>query len=170
MAYDTRAPGGTMYDEPDINRARQERLINGDRQRHAPARDRSLVSLIRDLRDESINLVQDEVRLARAEMHEKIDELRQGAIAIATGGAVLAAGLLMLLLAAAAGLYAAMWALEVDPLISGWLSPLIIGVIAAVVGWAMIAAGKKKVEPSNLRPERTERSLRETGSWAERKV
>lgn len=170
MAYDTRTPGGTMYDDPDIDRARQERFINGDRQRHAPARDRSLVALVRDLRDESIALVQEEVRLARAEIQEKIEELRQGAISIATGGAVLAAGLLMLLLAAAAGLYAAMWAMDVDPLISGWLAPLIVGAVAAVIGWAMIAAGKKKVEPSNLRPERTERSLRETGSWAERKV
>ena len=65
---------------------------------------------------------------------------------------------------------AAMVAMELDPFIAGWLAPLIVGVIVSVVGWAILVAGKKKMEPSNLRPERTQRSLRETGAWAERKV
>jgi hypothetical protein len=170
MPYDTRIPAaGTMHDEPDIQYERRARFSNGD-QGHAPVRDRSFVGLLRDLRDESINLVQDEVRLARTELQEKVNEARQGAISAVTGGAILGAGLFMILLAAAAGLYAAMWAMEVDPLISGWLAPLIVGVLVVIIGGALLAAGKKKMEPSNLRPERTERSLRETGAWAERKV
>lgn len=170
MAYDTRtSPMGTMPGEPDIHRARRERFSNGGD--YAPAsRDRSFVGLLRDLRDESITLIQEEISLARTEIQEKISEARSGAISMATGAAVLGAGLLMLLFAAAAGLYAAMLTMEVSPMIAGWLAPLIVGALVAIIGGALLAAGKRKVEPSNLRPERTERSLRETGAWAERKV
>lgn len=168
MAYDT-STRGPRYDEADLERGHTPRFTNGDHG-YPPARDRSVVGLLRDLRNESINLVRDEIRLAGAELQEKVNEARKGAISAATGAAILGAGLFMILLAAAAGLYAAMWAMEVDPLISGWLAPLLVGIVVLITGWAMLAAGKKKMEPSNLRPERTERSLRETGAWAERKV
>lgn len=171
MAYDTHTPPmGARLGDPDIHRARQERFGNGAGPGYPPARDRSFVGLLRDLRDESISLIQEEVSLARTEIQEKISEARAGAVSMATGAAVLAAGLLMLLFAAAAGLYAAMLVMEVSPMIAGWLAPLIVGAIVAIIGGALLAAGKRKVEPSNLRPERTERSLRETGAWAERKV
>ncbi len=133
-------------------------------------RGRSFMGLLGDLRDESMTLVQDEIHLAKSELQEKVSEAMQGAVATATGAAVLGAGTLVILFAAAAGLYAAMLVAEIDPLIAGWVAPLIVGGITAIAGWAMLAGGKRKMDSSNLRPTRTERSLRETGQWAERKV
>ncbi|MFG0328979.1 MAG: phage holin family protein [Phycisphaerales bacterium] len=143
----------------------QDVRSNGDH-----AINRPLTSLIKELRDEAMDLVQNEIRLAKAELNEKTTEIKRAAISIASGGAVLFAGVVVLLLALSAGLYAAMVAMDINPMLAGWLAPLIIGGLTVAVGYGMVKKGQDDLEPRNLRPERTERSLRETKNWAERKV
>lgn len=130
--------------------------------------DRSLASLVMDLRDEATNLIKNEIRLARAELTDKAQEVKKGVTSSVTGGAVVYAGVLMLLVAAAAGLYAIMVAMEVSHYVAGWLAPLIIGVITLLVGLGLLMAGKEKMSGEHLRPDRTQRSLEETRDWAER--
>lgn len=132
------------------------------------AGERSLAGLVMELRDEATDLIKNEIRLARAELTDKAQEVKHGVISSVTGGAILYAGFALVLLAAAAGLYAIFRASDMSPFIAGWLAPLIIGGITLLVGLAMVMAGKNKMTPENLRPDRTERSLHETRDWAER--
>ncbi len=106
----------------------------------------SITGLLRQLTQEVTSLFTKEVALAKAEASESLQTAKRGVAAIATGAAVLMAGLIVLLLAA-------VWALAT--IIALWLSALIVGGVVAVIGFAMVQGGKKKLEPDALRPERT---------------
>jgi cytochrome c biogenesis protein CcdA len=124
-----------------------EAKVRGPRRdEHDP---RSIPQLLGDFTRDTMALIQDELALARSEANEKISQVIRGMSSMAAGGAVLFAALLVLLQAAVIGLAQFME--------SGWewLSPLIVGLIVAVVGWAMLAAGRKRVQAENLKPQRT---------------
>ena len=93
-------------------------------------------------------LVRKEIQLARAEMGEKASEAG-GAIPGMAGGAALALGGLILLLMALAALVSRL--LDLAP---GW-GLLVVGVIAAIAGYALIRGGMAKLKATNLTPHRT---------------
>jgi uncharacterized integral membrane protein len=66
--------------------------------------------------------------------------------------------LIILLLAATHGL-----ALALPPEHSPWLAPLIVAILAMVIGYAIFAAGRKKLKAHNLTPSRSLDSLRRDG-------
>lgn len=107
-------------------------------------------ALLRTLAHEVPSLLSKEVALAKREMHENLESTKAGAIAMATGGAVLLGGFVILLLSA-------VYALSniVDP----WLAALMVGGGVVVVGLVMVMAGKKQFEADSLRPDRTMDSL-----------
>lgn len=113
--------------------------------------DRSAASLLRQLMDDAALLVRKELALAASEIRESVDEAKRGSASLVSGGAVLYAGLLFLLGAAAMGLAQFM------PL---WAAVLTIGVVVTLIGFVMLRSGKKKLEPGNFVPERTTDSLR----------
>lgn len=128
--------------------------------------DRDLSSLIGDLARETGNLMRKEVELAKTEMSAKVETAQKGAISIAAGGAVLYAGFLVLLLAVVVAL---------DTLLdrwvnTNWLSPLIIGIIAAAVGYLMLKAGQKAMRTDTLVPQRTLRSLQRDAAFMQREA
>ena len=84
------------------------------------------------------------------EITEAINATKTATGAVAGGGAVLLAGFIVLL-------QAAVYALNL--VMDAWLAAFIVGAVVSVVGYAMMQAGKKKFEPSALRPERTLHSL-----------
>lgn len=120
----------------------------GDAQAHADKP--GFGELLRSLAHEVPLLLSKEVALAKCEMQENLKSAKAGAISMATGGAVLQAGFIILLLSA-------VYALSdiVDP----WLAALIVGGAVVVVGLVMVMAGKKQVEADSLRPDRTMDSL-----------
>ena len=129
-----------------------DRTTDFERARIARPRDtESVASLIRRLADEVTELFGQELALFKTETMSAIGDTRTAIGSLATGGAVLFAGFLFLLFAAYLGL-----ANVVEP----WLSALIVGGVAVIVGWIMVSAGKKKLEPSSFRPRRTEESLK----------
>ena len=119
-----------------------------------PQNDRSLMGLFADLWRETQTLVHQEAQLAKAELSEKVSQVTTGAGEIAAGGAILFAGFIVLL-------FAAVGALEL--LIGSehglWLAPLIVGVVVMVVGYVVLARGRKQMTPENLAPHRTLDSL-----------
>ena len=124
-----------------------------------PAHDRrSLGALFADLWRHTTTLVHEEAELAKADMAEKMNQVTAGAGSMAAGGAVLFAGLIILLLAASNGL-----ALALPPEHSAWLAPLIVAVVAMAIGYAVFAAGRKKLQAHNLKPSRSLDSLRRDG-------
>ena len=83
---------------------------------------------------------------------------------IASGGAVAYAGLLFLLLAATAGLFLGLWQ-AMAWYHALWLSPLIVGAVVAIVGYAMIKKGKRTLKKQSMVPQKTVDSMRENKQW-----
>ncbi|XKE86268.1 phage holin family protein [Stutzerimonas chloritidismutans] len=112
--------------------------------------DTSVGGLLRQLTQEVPSLVTKELALAKAELSESIRATKAGAASVATGGAVLLGGFIVLLLSAVYGLSKVM-----EP----WLAALIVGGVVVVIGLIMVSAGKKKFEASSFKPERTIHSV-----------
>jgi hypothetical protein len=120
-------------------------------QHEAQVREReSAIGLLRRLVDEFSVLFRKEVALAKAEAVQSFSHLKAAAISMASGGAVLFAGILVLLAAAVLGL---------SHVVADWLAALIVGGLVSIVGFVMINAGKNKFDSSALKPERTQRAL-----------
>lgn len=130
----------------------------------------SLVGLVKEFRDETTLLFRQEVELARREMQEKIDEAKRNFAAIAAGAMLMLAGGLFVLYAASAGLFAALVAWGADPAVAVWLAPLIVGIIVLVGGWLTLRAGRERLSEQNIKPEKTLKSLRDTGRWAKERA
>ena len=111
----------------------------------------TISELVSDLRHETTELFRKEVELARLEISGSITRLTTGVSVFAVGGVVASAGLLFLLAAAAFGLDTVLHA--------PWLSTLIVGAAAVVVGAICFAIGRTKL--AHLTPERSLQSLRE---------
>lgn len=118
---------------------------------------RSLASHLTELADETSTLFRKELELARAEMNEKVQDLKKGVTWIGTSGAVLYAGALLVLGAIA---------LFVAQFIPLWLSAFLVGGVTLGAGYAMFARGKSDVQGKNLVPHRTVRSVREAKNLA----
>ncbi len=117
--------------------------------------DKSLAALFSDLTRDTVELVRQELALARAELSQKVSTAQGALASMAVGAAVILAGLFLLLQAIVQGL-----AQVLPPDMAPWLSPLIVGAVVAAIGWAMLNAGKAKLDPDNLVPQRTMDSLR----------
>ncbi|WP_434680875.1 phage holin family protein [Pseudomonas sp. R1-18] len=115
-----------------------------------PEGETSVIGLIRQLAHEVPALVTKEIALVRAELRESVQGVKQGAIAVGGGAIVMLGGLITVLLA---GVYA------LSNVLAPWLSALIVGVAALVIGFFMVQAGSKRLEPSNLTPERAASAL-----------
>jgi uncharacterized membrane protein YqjE len=113
--------------------------------------ERSLPDNLAQLAKETVELLRNELRLAKREMDEKFEQAKHGVSAMAFGGLVLAGGLLTLLAAAVIGLG------EVMPY---WASALLVGGIVTLIGGAMLGKGRQNLKPENLEPERTLEELK----------
>ncbi len=111
----------------------------------------SFGSLISNVTQEVTALIRNEVELAKAEMRQKTAQLGVGVGSVAAGGGVLMCGFLVLLASAVFGLNIFVEAM--------WLSALIVGVVVVIIGFIMLQSGKKKLQATNLAPNRTMASL-----------
>ncbi|WP_270939239.1 phage holin family protein [Falsiroseomonas oryzae] len=124
---------------------------------------RSIGDLLGDMVTQITTLFRKELQLARAEMGEKVSEAGGAIPGIAGGGALAFGGLILLLLAAAA-LVSRL--LDVP---DGW-GLLIVGVIAAVAGYALVRGGISKLKATNLTPHRTAEQLSRDAQAAKEQV
>ncbi|MCB2054792.1 MAG: phage holin family protein [Geminicoccaceae bacterium] len=123
--------------------------------------DRPVGTLLRDLSRDVSDLVRQEMALAKAETSEKINQVTMAAASM-IGGVVLAhAALLVLLLALVAALSEVM-----EP----WLASLIVGVVVAVIGYALVRKGQNDLSASRLAPSRTAANLQKDANLAKEHV
>src|SRR5690606_29501258 len=115
-----------------------------------PENDSSVGGLLRQLTHEVPSLITKELALAKAELSESIRATKAGAASVATGGAVLLSGFIILLMSAVYGL---------STMMEPWLAALIVGAVVVIVGLIMVSAGKKKFEASSFKPERAIHSV-----------
>lgn len=130
---------------------------------------RSLASLIKEIRDESTTLFRQEVALARTEISEKLSRLSRSAAMLAAGLVLTLAGVIALVWAAGEGVTVALIAAGLEDH-ARWLGPLIVGLIVAVLGGAMVANGKESLQSESIVPEKTAQSLQENKEWVRHKV
>ncbi len=121
----------------------------------------SIADLLRRLLDDASTLIHKELALVKTEVSEALSEAKVAAISMATGGAVLFAGILVLLAAAVLGL---------AHVVADWMAALIVGGIVAIIGFVMIQGGKKKLEPSAFKPDRTQNALRRDKEMMQRRM
>lgn len=131
--------------------------------------DRSIVGLIRDLRDETVTLFKQQVDLAKTEMTEKAAKFGRNAAYLAVGGFVAYAGALFILLGLSLLIT---WALEKGGLsheMALWLGPAIVGIIISIIGFALVQKARHTFANESLKPEKTIQSLKEDKIWTQQK-
>jgi hypothetical protein len=123
--------------------------------------ERTLGDLFVGLTDDMSTLMRQEIKLAKAETMQTISKAGRGAAMMAGGGFVAYAGLILLLIAAAIGMG------SVIPL---WLSTLIVGIIALVVGFILLQSGRSTISNLTIVPEKTVESIKEDAEWVKEQV
>ena len=109
--------------------------------------DRSLGELFAELSRETTTLVRQEINRATTEMTHKATRAGKAVGFLAVGGAVVYAGLLALIAAIIVGLGQAG--------VPWWLSALIVGVVVAGAGYALIRRGLDNLKHEDLAPRQT---------------
>lgn len=108
-------------------------------------------------------LVRSEIALAKAEVDKSVKEAKKGAVAFATGLAVLIPGAL-LLIAALALTVEEFTALEL------WLSTWLVGIVIAAIGGILLASAKSKLSAENMSLTRTGAQLEKDKQLVEEKL
>ena len=111
---------------------------------------RTLIGLFSDLWRETSALFRAEAELAKAELSQKVSQVQTAIVSLAVGGAILLAAFLVLLDAIVNGLAQAL-----PPEQAPWLSPLIVAVVVGIIGFIMLAKGRRDLEARSLTPTRT---------------
>lgn len=124
--------------------------------------DRSLGELFGELAQETGTLVRQEVELARVELSQKASRAGRHVAALAVGGAIAYAGVLALVAAVilALGEAGLPW----------WLSALIVGLVVAGVGYALVARARTALKAADLAPRQTVETLKEDREWAKEQI
>jgi hypothetical protein len=114
----------------------------------------SLVDNVKSLTRDTADLVSAEIRLAKAEVSEKIDQARSGLVAIIAGLLITFIALMVLVQALVVALANVM---------SAEMATLVVGVGLLAIGLLVLKLGADYLKPENLAPRRTMREARKTG-------
>lgn len=150
------------YDEPS--------KIGPDDGRPSGDRDRnSITGLIRELRDETADLLRQEMALMRAEMSEKASKAGRNAASAGAGGAIALIGTTIILqaLAVGAAILLVRWGWETN---GWWIGPLIVGGVVALVGYILLQKGVTTLKHMSPAPQKTIDSLKEDKEWIKEKT
>lgn len=123
-----------------------------------PPADDNPVDLVRQLTQQGAHLAQEQVHLMQAEVREAVTDVKQAVGAMLGAAVVGIAGLGVTLMALAYLLGDA-----IDDL---GLATLIVGVATLILAAILFASGKKKMQTSNLKPERTIRTVHDDAAAA----
>ncbi len=118
--------------------------------------DRSLGDLFSDLTREISLLFRQEAELAKLEMSRKVSRMTKHLVLLGVGAAIAYAGFLGLVAAAV---------LALGLVVSLWLSALIVGLVIAIIGYALLQTGISRLKRQNLVPEQTIDTLKEDKEW-----
>ena len=123
---------------------------------------RSVPELLGNLVNQLSTLFRKEVQLARAEVGEKVEQATGSVALVAAGGVLLLAALMILLEAVVA--FLAYLGIPVP-----W-ARLIVGVVVALIGYALVRSGMSGLKTSNLVPDRTVEQLSRDAAVAKEQV
>lgn len=130
----------------------------------------SIPELLKELRDETTTLMRQEVALAKQELAEKVGKASRNAGYLIAGGVVAYAGVILVLAAVAALAYAGLVAAGVSHIVSGWLAPLLVGLLVAAVGFAFVQKAISTLSNLSVVPEKTVKSIQRDKELIKEKV
>jgi hypothetical protein len=123
---------------------------------------RPLASLVTQVMSDIAYLLQTEIRLAKAEISEKVSRA-------ANGGAFIGVGVVLLLTALPILYLAIVRWLEIAGLPNQW-GLLLVGGVIVIIGVALALTGANKLQGSTLKPDRTIEQVRADLSIAKEHV
>lgn len=124
--------------------------------------DRSLGELFAELAGEIGTLVRQELRQAGTEMGQRASSAGKDVGALVGGAVVIHAGLLALVAAAIIGL--------ADLGLSWWLAALIVGLLLAGIGFAVVQRARSAIKRADILPHHTIDNLREDQAWVKDQI
>ena len=127
-----------------------------------PEEGRSIGTLFGDLGRQVSTIVRGEIDLARVEITSAIGRMGRGAATTAAGGALVYAGLLVVLIAIVLGLIEA----GLDP----WLAALLVGAVALIIGALVTSMGVQQIRSTELAPKQTAQTVRENVEFVKEQV
>jgi len=121
-------------------------------------RDRSLPELLKQLSQETTQLVHQELELAKAELQQKGKQAGAGAGMFGGAGAI---GL------AALGALTACFILALNAVMPAWLAALLVAVVYGIVAFVLVKQGQAKLKRATPPvPEQTIETVKEDVEWA----
>jgi len=130
-------------------------------QASAKSRSRPFSQILQEIINHLAEIVRSEVHLARV-------EIRQDGAKFAKAGVFLAIGAVFALYALGFLLLGAVYALETN--LAPWISAIIVGVAAGLIGTILLLVGRTKVKQADLMPDKTIASVRENVTWMKKQV
>lgn len=131
---------------------------------------RGITDLLKELRDETTTLLKQEIALVKTEVTEKTALLSRNGAYLAAGASVAYMGALCILAGVCVLLAWGLMAAGLNTMLSWFLSPLVIGVVVAVIGYGLVQKAVSTLKHESLVPERTVQSLKEDKEWVQHKV
>lgn len=122
-----------------------------------PRMDRSLGELFSDLSQKTAELIRQEMRLAKAELSEKLSDVGRHATMI---GAGVAFGL-----AAVITLAGAVTLVLIEVGLTPWLAALLAAVAMGVIAFVLAQSGISALKNKSIAPVETMQTLKETTQW-----
>jgi hypothetical protein len=139
-------------------------------EQNAPQESRSIIDLIKELREESKHLVKQEIHLAKTEISEKMQVAGRSALYLVAGGAVAYAGLIVLLVGVSALVAMGLDRAGMQSGVAAWLGPILVGLLVLLTGFLLVVKAKKNFTNEPMKPERTISSLKENKEWTQQKL
>ncbi len=121
----------------------------------------SFLGLFRLLTGDTKTFIKQEIDLAKTEISEKLSKLGRNAAALAVGGFVAYAGLIVFLIGLG---WLLAWAFQLaglQPVFAAFLGLAVIGLVIIAVGCVLLLKGLKTLSQESLAPQRTIYTLQE---------
>ena len=119
--------------------------------------DRSISDVLQDIIRNVQEIVRSEVRLAKTEIREELDQARSSTLLLGAGAATGMFAVLFLLLTVVYALALVM---------PEWAAAMLVGAALAAVGIVLFAAGLKRFKQIHPTPARTVETIKENVEWA----
>ena len=134
------------------------------------AQSNSIPGLLRELRDDAGTLLKQQVTLAKVELKENVSRLGGHVAKIAVGGVVTLIGATVLFIGLGQLLGVLLEAAGLSDDTAQWLGPVIVGLVVAVIGWALLSKARKALAHESITPRQTIESLKADQQWAQNKL
>lgn len=129
----------------------------------------SLIRIVKDLRDDTLALVRQEVALAKSEVAGKVSRLGKNTVFLAIGALAGFLGLFFVLLAINNLLFTGLTASGFSGANANWIAPVLLGMALLINALAFVLSAMRSFQKTMNMPEKTMESIREDRDWVKGK-